>query len=463
MKKKFFAVILTLVLCIAFAGCGGGDDSKKDKKADQDQPTTIVGSWECEDIEITDNGTKLSKDEMKAMMGEDLTSMMKLNAFEDGTMELSMREDTYPATWTEKDGVYTISAPESGTDGSMTAKLKDGRLQVSAEEAYSSDGEEQTMKTTFTLKYLGKTSRIIDGWDVQLSDDEVYAMSNFINKGMYLVSGDMLYGDFGGKEYGKGTFMAGNLKNGKIKDQKVVVKNAKPSYLTEYDGKIYAILDHESIVSVESGKTKAKTVYEGACDYMQVKKDGIYFTDENDKYCRIDLNGKNKETVLDKSVYYPYQLGGQYLIYQNDADGESLHMYNLKSGNDVKLSSDIAYEPMICGDYVYYEIPSEGEDLYYMGRVDLYTGTVEKSEKDMMLYSLYVEPDQITFAGGGIVPLKLGEWDQLPNTSYGGEKVYTMYNNGSISITRSYGEGFLTEGDFSTNSENSIGYGNVKE
>lgn len=46
----------------------------------------------------------------------------------------------------------------------------------------------------------------------------------------------------------------------------------------------------------------------------------------------MGLDGKNKETVLDKGVFYPYQVSSKFLIYQDDADGETLHVYNMEDG-----------------------------------------------------------------------------------------------------------------------------------
>lgn len=472
MKKKLFAAILMLAMCFALTACGSGDgggDSGKTKEAEKEaareQTTSIVGTWECEAIEMTDNGDTLSGEEIKNLFGDDLSSMMKLVVYGDGTAEITvMDDDPGMATWTEKDGTYTFTAADgSDEEDALTARLEDEKLRVTITETYSADGEDQTMETTFVLKYLGKNSKILEGWDIQLSDDEVYAMSNFMNNGIAVAADGMLYGDFGGKEFGKGAFTVASIKGEKLGDQKVIVENTRAEYLTELDGTVYAQLDQSKLVSVKVGESRAKTLYEGDCDYMQVTGDGIYFTDEKNRYCMVDLDGKNKETLLDKEVYYPYLIGANFVIYQDDADGESLHMYNLESKTDVKLNNEVSYAPMICGDYVYYQIPSEGDDEYYVGRIDLYSGKAEKSEKDMILYTMYVEPADIVFSCGGFTALEMKEWDQLPNKSYGGENAYTKYSDGRIWITSYYGERFMEEARFGTGEQSSMGYSYVKE
>ena len=63
MKKKIMAAILIFAMCFAFAGCGagGGEGSDKSKEGEKAEVTSIIGSWECEDIEVTDNGEKIDK------------------------------------------------------------------------------------------------------------------------------------------------------------------------------------------------------------------------------------------------------------------------------------------------------------------------------------------------------------------------------------------------------------------
>ena len=58
--------------------------------------------------------------------------------------------------------------------------------------------------------------------------------------------------------------------------------------------------------------------------------------------------------MLDKGVFYPYQVSSKFLIYQDDADGETLHVYNMEDGNDTKISNFVSYEPMLRGDYLYF-------------------------------------------------------------------------------------------------------------
>ena len=88
-----------------------------------------------------------------------------------------------------------------------------------------------------------------------------------------------------------------------------------------------------------------------------------------------------------------YQVSSEFLIYQDDADGETLHVYNMKDGSDTKISDIISYEPMLRGDYIYFYTPGNGEDMQFMCRVDMYSGKLDKAERAAIVYDYYVTPD----------------------------------------------------------------------
>ena len=230
--------------------------------------------------------------------------------------------------------------------------------------------------------------------------------------GAFVEADGMLYGDYGGKEWGKGAFTVAKIKDGKLEDKEIIAKNAKATCLSVYDGYVYGIIDYEKIVKIKAGDTKMETLYEGPCGYMQVTKDGIYFTDENYYYYKLDLKGKNKEIILEKEIYYPYLVSSKFLIYQDDADGETLHVYNMKNGNDTRISDVPSFEPMICGDYIYFNTSGSEEDMKYMCRIDMYSGKQEKAEQESILFGFYITPDNITFAKGGFVTVEFNEWDK---------------------------------------------------
>lgn len=480
MKKTFIAVMTAVIMSFAFTGCGSNRDAGADKEEKtKDKPTavSIVGEWKYSGIEMTENGETLSKDDIEPLLGGQGAEIIHLKAYGDGTAVIVLFGSESECSWTEEHGAYTITLPGTSDDGesdeSMKAELKGNTLSITSEESYMSteeeDGvessEENSIVTVFELKYVGKVSKIIEGWDVELSDSETYAMSNFMNDGSFvIVNDDILYGNFGGKEYGKGTFSMGKIKeDGKdlsVEDRKTVEKNAYVKYLTEYDGYVYGVINDEKIVKIKAGETKAETVYEGTCSYMQVAGKKIYFTDEENRYCSTDLKGKNKEILLDKAVYLTYMADSEHLIYQDDADGESLHVYNVKTGSDVKLNDMISYSPMLSGENLYFKTPAEEEGKYYVGCVNMYSGQVETNEQPFGLYAMYLGPDEITYAPDGFISMKTDEWKTIDEKSYGGYEIYPMYDNGKIRIAQSFGEVFIKNAGFADTSvsQNEIGF-----
>lgn len=467
MKRKILAVVLIFAMCFTFAGCGGKDGGEGDKTKEPEEPkvTSIIGDWECEKVEITDNGEKMDEDTVKAMFGDDVKSVFGLSAYSDGSAYISLMGEEGAVLWKEaKDKEYEFVIPESGEEsGNIRAKLDGEKLVVSMEEIYQSDGKDQTTEMVFTMKYAGKKSRIIEGWDITLEGDDVYDMSNAMIGGMCVEVNGMLYGDYGGKEWGGGAFTAAKIKDGKLEEPVVVAEGVNALHLSEYDGDIYGIFDYEKIIKVEGGKTEVETIYEGVCDYMQVTEDGIFFTDENNQYCRIDHKGQNKETIMKKEVYYPYQINSEYMVYQDDADGETLHMYNMKTGKDSKLTDIVSYEPMICGEYLYFRTPGSEDDMSYMGRLNLYSGKQEKSKTETLLFEYYVTPENFSVAKGGFVTAEFDEWDKFADKDSAGFKFYPIYSNGEIWITRSSGENFMGPRTFGTDDEKSIGYSYVRK
>ena len=233
--------------------------------------------------------------------------------------------------------------------------------------------------------------------------------------------------------------------------------------MTVYDGAVYGILDQEKIIKAEVGKTKVETLYTGTCDYLQVTKDGIFFTDEKNHYCRIDFDGKNKKTILEKKTFFPYRVSSKFLIYQDDEDGETLHVYNLKNSKDKKISDVKSYNPMLCGDFLYFYTPGSGEDMKYICRIDMYSGRQEKAEKEAFLYDFYVTPKNLVGAPGGFVFAKFSEWDKFAEKNSAGFKFYPMYSDGKIWIAKSSGENFMGPRQFGSDDEKSIGYSYVKK
>lgn len=163
--------------------------------------------------------------------------------------------------------------------------------------------------------------------------------------GNYIVVDNLLYGSFGSDASSGLCFgMAKLTDDGSalIGDVKVIEDDTWAAYMTEQDGYIYGTLADSKVFKVKVGEAKIETLYEGTLACTQVVEDKLYFTDKGSNLCSMDFDGKNMETMLDKKVYYTYVLPNDVVIYQDDADNESLHLYSLETKEDVKMNDAVS-------------------------------------------------------------------------------------------------------------------------
>lgn len=438
MRKRVLLVLFALLMCFSLAGCGGGDSGNAQNKTEKTEVTSIVGAWKCVDMTMEDSGQKMNKEELEKLFDKKVGEMASLSAYEDGTGEFALLDAAGAMTWTESDGVYTITPEAAGDESTepMSAELKDASLVVTIESSYSSDDEELKTVTVLTFEYQGKSSKMLGNWDLELSEEEVLAMNSQIEDGQYIIADGYLYGYYGGKELNGGDFMMTEITAGdkpEIGEMKKVASAESVYSLTEHDGYVYGIIDCKEIVKVKIGDTKAETVFKGGCNSMQIVGNKIYYTDGDWNLCTMNLKGKNSEKVLEKEMYYVYVLPNKTVLYQDDADNESLHIYYLKTGSDVKLNDEPSYQPMIYGDYLYYST-AIGEDTYLFKRINLYSGVVETAPGDMSNSEFFIDNGQISFGFGGMPAVSIDEWDKLSTKNYGGGIYGPRYSNGEIRI-----------------------------
>ena len=450
MKKILLMMFLSIVLCLGMAGCGG--DGGEAPEAEGPVAESVAGDWECIDMTMTEGDAEMTKDDLEELFGAQVKDLAHLTAYADGTGKMLFMEETMILTWTEEDNKYTLKVKGDDAGTPMVAELADNQLSMQMD-----DG---SMKMSFTFKYLGRTSVLIDGWDLQLTDEEVVEMSSFMAWGESIVVDDMLYGSFGGNTWEDGSFSAAKVKKDGVGDRAVMAEGVRASTLTEHDGYIYGALGNAEIIKVEAGDSKYETVYKGACDYVQVYGDRIYFTDENYTLCSIDMNGKDKKTEIDKKdMYYVYVLPNGMVIYQDDPDGESIHMYDLKAAKDNKLTDVVSHSPVICGDYLYYT-EAVGGEAYEFCRLDLYSGKLDKAPGTMDNSEFFIENGKIIFPIGGYPALALEDWNKLNETNAMGLILEVRSSTGEVKImSDSTGEMYLRHAAFDEEGENfKIGY-----
>ncbi len=135
------------------------------------------------------------------------------------------------------------------------------------------------------------------------------------------------------------------------------------SFLCEGPDQIlYFINDELEIVRMPIGTEDYAVISETGIQTLQVAEGKLYYSKGEDyHFFSANLDGSGEQTVLNKEIYYPYVIDG-FVIYQDDADGESIHLYDMTKKTDVKLLDGPAHAPNIVGNWLfcYYTDPETG-------------------------------------------------------------------------------------------------------
>lgn len=116
MKKMLSSVVALLVVVCLAAGCAGGSNKS----------SAAIGNWTAESI-TTDGETIQYADYLKLLGDAADQYQIKLSLTDDGKFNLSMMEQSFDGTWTEKDNKLTMKS-EGET---IEAELQDDKLVLS--------------------------------------------------------------------------------------------------------------------------------------------------------------------------------------------------------------------------------------------------------------------------------------------------------------------------------------------
>ena len=209
--------------------------------------------------------------------------------------------------------------------------------------------------------------------------EQTLVMNNWVHYGYCLIENGMFYGRYFLQKAQYATLVALELRR-----EGSAVKGGKwtnlddscwPVYLHKQGDTLFYLKcvhggsDCFAVARVDTDGSNAKELYTGPCGYFSVTEDHLYFTDGSYRLLGISPEGGEPQVVLDKEVYYPYALNRDWILYQDDADGESLHLYYLPEGLDIALNSERSYEPILCGSLLFY--CTVIEDTHYLRCIDL--------------------------------------------------------------------------------------------
>ena len=220
--------------------------------------------------------------------------------------------------------------------------------------------------------------------EVSLSAEETRAMSNYMLAGRFVHSGKTLYGsrhDEAGDPYLARMKFTYGEKGMYVRETETIEQKVDAQYLILRDSTLYYLRrelssENTSIVRVAApagSEAKPEVLYAGPCEFLFGKGDRLYFTDASNHLLTMALDGSDVQPVVsDKAIYYPYLLTGDLLLYQDDADGESLHMRYLPTGFDMRIAQDRVCCYVVRGSEVWFvHADEQGSEKCRLCRADL--------------------------------------------------------------------------------------------
>ncbi|MBQ3373150.1 MAG: DUF5050 domain-containing protein [Oscillospiraceae bacterium] len=220
--------------------------------------------------------------------------------------------------------------------------------------------------------------------EIAFSAEDTRAMSNYMLEGRFLHSGKTLYGsrhDESGDPYLCCMKFSAGQKGMHVRETEVMDTKTDAKYLLLDNGFLYylrkdRLSGNTSIVRIPSAmgsETRPETLYSEPCDFLFRRGGQLYFTDANGHLCSMPLAGGDVQPVVsDKTICYPYLLTEDLLLFQDDADGESLHMRYLPTGFELKISNGRVLCYVVKGSDVWFLRAEElGSEKCRLCRADL--------------------------------------------------------------------------------------------
>lgn len=189
------------------------------------------------------------------------------------------------------------------------------------------------------------------------------------NDGWYLIQDNWIYG-LTWNDDGSGFFA--KIRTDGSDYTKLL--NVPVSSLFIQNGYIYGVKDEgdkQGIYRVRTSGEEESLILE--VNQADIQYDNGYIYYSTDKYnmdksqtnvChlyRCNLDGTGVEEVLSKRVFCWYVFGNS-ILYQDDLDNESLHIYNMKTQSDQKINDQTSYSPIYDGNYIYYSSPTQEDN-----------------------------------------------------------------------------------------------------
>ena len=370
--RRDFATLAAALSVATLSACGGKGGSDEKPAADEkpDAPeASYAPYWVTEKIEL--DGEEWVPDGLVERT-EDFVALA-LNP--DGMGVICTMGQSIPITWEDDGDVVTLDIMgekyELPHEGDTLLLTMD-------------EGGSEMLVTLVNVDEM--PACIADSYDPllffmpELSVDDTCAMSNVMIGNILTVEGNTFYGvNFDPDSGHRGLYaMEFEETDGgiEVKDPVCLDADCAPQHVTCKDGYLYYLrfergADTSTICRIPLEGGDPEVLRDAHADYLHMRGDHLYFTDEDYRYVMTDLDGGNLEVILDKEVYYPYPVDDDWIIYQDDADGETLHLFHRPDDADVRVADGRCMCPIICDRTLWFTRDYGDYDDYRLVKMDL--------------------------------------------------------------------------------------------
>lgn len=449
--KKWIALFSVMVMSLCLlVGCGEEEkptavpDTQPSQTTPREESTADTiqttlqekavsdGYWVVEKIVL--EGIEFSGENMTGIFGP-ADSILALAFDTEGNFDAVLFEDYLKGTYsgTPNDLVLDLageSVKGTCTDDTLVLETQDGSFTLMRQDEMP-DMIANNPWVTYVPEFDG---------------NQTAAMSNFMCYGWYLIDDGVLYGlthtqSVSGSLGATPFYMKGDFPE--FEETVILDGNGRANYLCKDGDTLYYILNYEKVCRVNTDGSGAEVLYEGVCDYLQIHEGRLYFTDENYHFVSTDMNGGDLRTVVDKEIYYPYFISADWMIFQDDADDESLHLYNTTHGTERNITYFPSYNPILDGHFLYYT--NTTEEGYFLCRADMSDPEAFKFEGSELplLESEFMIDDRFIYTTNNNSMAK-EDWKKVTDGSDAVEEVETYVSEDYIVYHYLDGDGLIS-------------------